>query len=162
MKFLYAAGNESKTVTVTQKRTLYIKESDVTLTEAGKDSALTLMNTEARAVSWTSSNTGVVTVNAGKVRAVADGTAVITVRSSDGKYYDTCNITVEIPEPVEEEPTDDDETSPDDEPSSVDGSSSDGESAGSSDSGKSSDDNASARTRKKVRLEKTPVSSGVR
>ena len=151
VKFLYAAGNESKIVTVTQKRTLYIKESDVTLTEAGKDSALTLMNTEARAVSWTSSNTGVVTVNAGKVRAVADGTAVITVRSSDGKYYDTCNITVEIPEPVEEEPTDDDETPPDDEPSSVDGSSSDGESAGSSDSGKSSDDNASARTRKRVR-----------
>ena len=160
VKFLYAAGNESKTVTVTQKRTLYIKESDVTLTEAGKDSTLTLTNTEARTVSWSSSNTGVVTVNAGKVRAVADGTAVITVRSSDGKYSDTCNITVEIPEPTEEETTGDDETSSgdgttgDDGTSTGDGSSSGDESASTSDSGSSSDDNASARARKRVRYNK--------
>ena len=152
VKFLYAAGNESKTVTVTQKRTLYIKESDVMLTEAGKDSALTLTNTEGRTVTWSSSNTGVVTVNAGKVRAVADGTAVITVRSSDGKYSDTCNITVEIPEPPEEETTSDDETSSDDGSSSGDdGSSSGDESAGTSDSGDSSDGNATARARKRVR-----------
>jgi uncharacterized alkaline shock family protein YloU len=151
VKFLYAAGNESKTVTVTQKRTLYIKESDVMLTEAGKDSTLTLTNTEGRTVIWSSSNTGVVTVNAGKVRAVADGTAVITVRSSDGKYSDTCNITVEIPEPPEEESTTDDESTGDDGSTGEDGSSSDDESAGNSDSGDSSGDNASARARKRVR-----------
>ena len=122
------------------------------LTEAGKDSALTLTNTEGRTVIWSSSNTGVVTVNAGKVRAVADGTAVITVRSSDGKYSDTCNITVEIPEPPEEETTSDDETSSDDGSSSGDdGSSSSDESAGTSDSGDSSGDNATARARKRVR-----------
>ena len=130
------------------------------MTEAGKDSTLTLTNTEARTVSWSSSNTGVVTVNAGKVRAVADGTAVITVRSSDGKYSDTCNITVEIPEPTEEETTGDDETSSgdgttgDDGTSTGDGSSSGDESASTSDSGSSSDDNASARARKRVRYNK--------
>ena len=92
MKFLYAAGNESKTVTVTQKRTLYIAESDITLTSVGEESALTLTNTESRNVTWSSSNTDVATVNAGKVRAVANGTAVITVRSSDGKYSDKVNV----------------------------------------------------------------------
>ena len=97
VKFLYAAGNDSKTVTVTQKRTLYIKESDVTLTAAGQDSTLTLTNTESRNVTWSSSNKKVATVNAGKVKAVANGTATITVKSSDGKYSDKCNITVEIP-----------------------------------------------------------------
>ena len=140
VKFLYAAGNESKTVTVTQKRTLYIKESDVTLTAAGQDSTLTLTNTEARNVTWSSSNTGVATVNAGKVRAVANGTATITVKSSDGRYSDKCNITVEIEESVEEET--EDESAEDD---------SKDESADSSDSGNSSDDNAGARTRTKIR-----------
>jgi uncharacterized protein YjdB len=142
VKFLYAAGNDSKTVTVTQKRTLYIKESDVTLTAAGQDSTLTLTNTESRSVTWSSSNMGVATVNAGKVKAVADGTATITVISSDGKYFDRCNITVEIPE------------SKDDESASNDESSSGEESADSSTSGNSSDDNASARARKRVRYNK--------
>ena len=173
VKFLYAAGNESKTVTVTQKRTLYIKESDVMLTEAGKDSALTLTNTEGRTVSWSSSNKKVVTVNAGKVRAVADGKAVITVKSSDGKYSDTCNITVEIPEPPEEESTSDDESKDGSKDGSKDeskdgskdeskdgskdgsasekGSSSGNESASNSDSGDSSGNNASARAHKRVR-----------
>ena len=139
VKFLYAAGNESKTVTVTQKRTLYIKESDVTLTEAGKDSTLTLTNTEGRAVSWSSSNTRVVTVNAGKVRAVANGTASIIVMSTDGKYFDNCNITVEIPEPAKEEPEDE----PEDEP--------EGESAGESEAGSDSDNSSGVRTRSRIR-----------
>ena len=139
VKFLYAAGNESKTVTVTQKRTLYIKESDVTLTEAGKDSTLTLTNTEGRAVSWSSSNTRVVTVNAGKVRAVANGTASIIVMSTDGKYFDNCNITVEIPEPAKEEPEDE----PEDEP--------EGESAGESEAGSDYDNSSGVRTRSRIR-----------
>ncbi len=125
VKFLYAAGNDSKTVTVTQKRTLYIKESDVTLTAAGQDSTLTLTNTESRNVTWSSSNKKVATVNAGKVKAVANGTATITVKSSDGKYSDKCNITVEIPKSK--------------------GNKTEIESADNSDSGGSSDDNATAR-----------------
>ena len=110
VKFLYAAGNQSKNVTVTQKRTLYIKESDVLLTKAGQDSTLTLTNSESRTVLWSSSNTSVATVNAGKVKAIADGKTVIVVKSSDGKYFDTCNITVEIEEEEEqaEEETDED------------------------------------------------------
>ena len=110
VKFLYAAGNEQRTVSVTQRRTLYIRESDVTLTKAGQDSTLTLINTESKSVLWSSTDTDVATVHAGRVRAVADGTAIIIVKSSDGKYVDTVNVTVEIPEPTEDESTADDES----------------------------------------------------
>ena len=156
VKFLYAAGNESKTVTVTQKRTLYIKESDVTLTKVGKDSALTFTNTEGRNVSWSSSNKKVVTVNAGKVRAVADGKATITVKSSDGKYSDTCNITVEIEEEPAEEETEE-ETKDDSKDKSSDDSkdkSSDDskdESADGSKDNSGSDKSSGARTRSRIR-----------
>jgi hypothetical protein len=37
------------------------------------------------------------------VKAVANGNAVITVKSADGKYVDTVNVTVDIPEPSKEE-----------------------------------------------------------
>ena len=156
VKFLYAAGNESKSVTVTQKRTLYIKESDVTLTKVGKDSALTFTNTEGRNVSWSSSNKKVVTVNAGKVRAVADGKATITVKSSDGKYSDTCNITVEIEEEPAEEETEE-ETKDDSKDKSSDDSkdkSSDDskdESADGSKDNSGSDKSSGARTRSRIR-----------
>ena len=53
------------------------------------------------------------------------GTATITVKSSDGKYSDKCNITVEIPKSK--------------------GNKTESESADNSDSGGSSDDNATAR-----------------
>ena len=107
VKFLYAAGNRTKTVTVTQKRTLYVSLSDTTLTESGQKLHLSrvLTNTESRPLTWKSSNKGVATVNgSGTVTAVANGTAVITVKSSDdgGKYSDAVNITVEIPEPPSE------------------------------------------------------------
>ena len=142
VKFLYAAGNESKTVTVTQKRTLYIKESDVMLTKVGKDSALTVTNTEGRTVSWSSSDKSVATVNAGKVRAVANGTCTVTVKSSDGKYSDTCNITVEIEESTEEAKEETkDEAKEETKDESADGSK--------DDSG--SDKSSGARARKRVR-----------
>ena len=107
VKFLYAAGNQTKTVTVTQKRTLYVSLSDTTLTESGQKLNLSglLTNTESRPLTWKSSNKSVATVNgSGTVTAVANGTAVITVKSSDdgGKYSDAVNITVEIPEPPSE------------------------------------------------------------
>ena len=107
VKFLYAAGNQTKTVTVTQKRTLYVSLSDTTLTESGQKLNLSglLTNTDSRPLTWKSSNKSVATVNgSGTVTAVANGTAVITVKSSDdgGKYSDAVNITVEIPEPPSE------------------------------------------------------------
>ena len=43
---------------------------------------------------WTSSNTDVVTVSGGKISVVGGGIATITVRTSDGQYYQQCSISV--------------------------------------------------------------------
>ena len=111
VRFLYAAGNQSFTVPVTQSRTLYISESDITLTEDGQTQALTLTNSKAAAVKWSSSNTAVATVSStGTVTAVANGKAVITVMSTaNSKYTDKVNVIVNIPPPPPppEEPSDD-------------------------------------------------------
>lgn len=99
VRFLYAAGNQSFTVAVTQNRTLYIAESDITLTKKGQTQALTLTNSKAAAVKWSSSNTAVATVSStGTVTAVANGKAVITVTSTaNSQYTDKVNIVVNIP-----------------------------------------------------------------
>ena len=53
-------------------------------------------NATDKSVTWKSSNTGVVTVSSdGKVKAVFQGTATITVTSNDGKYEAKCNVTVQ-------------------------------------------------------------------
>ena len=49
-----------------------------------------------KAVTWSSSNTSVATVSGGVVTGIRAGTAVITVRTSNGKTA-TCNITVVNP-----------------------------------------------------------------
>ncbi len=101
VKFLYAAANQSVLVPVTQSRTLYISESDITMTEDGQTQALTLTNSKAAAVKWSSSNTAVATVSStGTVTAVANGKAVITVMSTaNSKYTDKVNVVVNIPPP---------------------------------------------------------------
>ena len=99
VKFLYGAANQQFLVPVTQMRTLYITESNITLTEAGQTQALTLTNTKARSVVWSSSDQEVATVSrSGTVTAVASGEAVITVSSADGRYSDKVYVTVTIPE----------------------------------------------------------------
>ena len=99
VRFLYAAGNQSFTVAVTQNRTLYIAESDITLTKKGETQALTLTNSKSAAVKWSSSNTAVATVSStGTVTAVANGKAVITVMSTaNSQYTDKVNVVVNIP-----------------------------------------------------------------
>ena len=47
-----------------------------------------------REVEWSSSNTGVATVSMGVVTAMGNGSAVITVRTIDGGFEDTCTVTV--------------------------------------------------------------------
>lgn len=63
-----------------------------TVTLAATVAPQTAANKEVR---WTSSNTGVATVDAtGKVTATANGTAVITVSTVDGGYTAQCTVTV--------------------------------------------------------------------
>lgn len=52
-------------------------------------------NATVQTVTWSSSDTDVATVSdAGLVTAVADGTATITVTTTDGSFTDTCEVTV--------------------------------------------------------------------
>ena len=46
-------------------------------------------------VTWTSSNTGVVTVSNGIVSAISAGTSTVTVKTTDGNKTATCNVTVQ-------------------------------------------------------------------
>ncbi|MCR4748576.1 MAG: RICIN domain-containing protein [Lachnospiraceae bacterium] len=47
-----------------------------------------------KTVEWSSTNTSVATVNNGTVKAIAPGTATITVKSKDGGFTANCRITV--------------------------------------------------------------------
>lgn len=51
-------------------------------------------NATNKAVSWSSNNNSVATVNNGKITAVSKGTAVITVTTADGSKTASCNVTV--------------------------------------------------------------------
>ena len=73
-------------------RTLYLakgKSLNVPVRIAPSDASV-------QQVAWSSSNTGVVTVNNGLLRAVAPGTAIISVRSEQGSKTDS--MTVVVPE----------------------------------------------------------------
>ena len=54
-------------------------------------------NATNQAVTWTSSDPAVATVQNGEVKAIAPGTAVITVVAADGAFTDTCEVTVTAP-----------------------------------------------------------------
>ena len=72
----------------------------LTLEEGGEDTlTATVSPAEAtnRNVTWTSSNPAVAAVDEnGKVTAVCGGSAVITVKTVDGGYTDTCTVTVTV------------------------------------------------------------------
>ena len=76
-----------------------LSQSSVTLTE-GETTSLTITTTPENAdrnlISWSSSNPSVATVdNAGKVTAIAPGTATITVTANDGSGVSAqCKVTV--------------------------------------------------------------------
>ena len=88
------------TVKVTRKVTgVNIKESSLSLTVGAKSVKLTLEILPAGAsnknVTWKSSDTSVVTVDAnGNVTAKGKGTAVISVKTAEGSFMDTCSVTV--------------------------------------------------------------------
>ena len=51
-------------------------------------------NASNQNVTWSSSNTGFVTVENGKLTAVGKGTATVTVTTEDGNFTATCTVTV--------------------------------------------------------------------
>ncbi|MBQ0093198.1 MAG: Ig-like domain-containing protein [Bacteroidales bacterium] len=64
------------------------------------NATVTPSNAPDKSVSWSSSNTGVATVDqSGKVTAVKAGSATITVTTTDGGYTATCSVTVKENEP---------------------------------------------------------------
>lgn len=83
-------------VKVAEEYGIYLSETEMTLT-VGQEKTLTATVTpedaENKTVTWTSSDTSVATVENGTVRAVEEGTAVITA-SANGKSA-TCEVTVE-------------------------------------------------------------------
>ena len=92
---------KSVTIKVTQYRTLYIKNSEMTV-EAGSKIALVgdeiLVNTNDREVTFVSSNPDIATVNDdGVITGVGPGICNITVSSVDGLYTDYMYVNVEEP-----------------------------------------------------------------
>ena len=91
-----SGGGESETVSVTgvtlnkESTSILVGESEVL------SATVAPINATNQAVSWTSSNTSVATVSSsGRVSAVAEGSATITVTTDDGSYTATCTVTVE-------------------------------------------------------------------
>lgn len=91
---LYGCEKEPKTIPVTG---VSLNPTTLTLTE-GDTQTLTATvipeNASKKDVVWSSSDTGVATVEAGLVTAVAPGSATITVKTEDGAKTATCAVTV--------------------------------------------------------------------
>ena len=76
---------------------VYLNYESLTM-YAGKSATLTATVSPETArnknASWTSSNTTVATVTNGTIKALKEGTSVITVTTSEGNYTATCALTV--------------------------------------------------------------------
>ena len=101
------AGSETAEISVTQegKKGKYIAVESVSLTPTeltlteGDNTTLSYSvspsNASVKDVTWTTSASSVATVsNNGRVDAVAEGTALITVKTSDGNKTASCAVTV--------------------------------------------------------------------
>ena len=101
----YNGGGGSETISVTG----VTLNTNSTTVEAGQDVALIATiapsNATNQGVSWTTSNASVATVSGGIVTGVAEGSATITVTTSDGGFTASCTVSVTpaaIVDPVEE------------------------------------------------------------
>lgn len=94
---------DDKMISITQYRNLYIKESSVNLLRK-ESKSLSIYNPDYYDVRWSSSDESVATVDAnGLVTGVGEGTAIITVTSSNGKYKDNVTVKVEKPEDLRDD-----------------------------------------------------------
>ena len=95
-------GLYTYTINITQYRNLYIKESGLSLLRQ-ESMSLSVYSKDGDAVKWSSSDESVAKVDAnGLVTGVGEGTATITVTSSNGKYKDSVPVTVQKPEDLRE------------------------------------------------------------
>ena len=88
-------GGKDGTVHVTgvslDKTSLSLKQGE----SAQLNAIITPANATDKSVTWKSDNTGIATVEDGKVTAIKDGTTVITVTTKDGGKTATCNVAVQ-------------------------------------------------------------------
>ena len=102
-------GGKTAECTV-QVKSKIIKVESVEITSAPQDNTMTINdeftfavsvrpeNATDKSVTWTSSNKSVLSVDAdGKVKALAEGTSEITVKTTDGGFTDKCTVTVKKP-----------------------------------------------------------------
>ena len=91
----YNSGGSSDPVSVTG---VSLNKSSISITIGDSEvlsASISPSNATNQAVSWTSSNSNVASVtNSGRVTAVAEGNATITVTTSDGGYNAACTVTV--------------------------------------------------------------------
>ena len=93
---------DDKTITITQYRNLYIKESNFSLLRQ-ESKQLSVYTYDGDAVTWASSDESVATVDAnGLVKGVGVGTATITATTTDGKYQDKVSVSIDKPEDLRE------------------------------------------------------------
>lgn len=74
-----------------------LNKTSLTLTEGDSETltaAITPADATDKTVTWSTSNANFATVSNGKVTAVAEGSATITVKTKDGNKTATCNVTV--------------------------------------------------------------------
>jgi len=83
-------------VTLNKKSLSFNKIGDTDVLTA----TVTPSNATDKTLTWTSSNTKVATVTNGTVKAVGQGTAVITVKTKDGGKTASCGVTVSTSEEI--------------------------------------------------------------
>lgn len=94
MSFVLAACDTATDVEITSiklnKNTLSLKVGDEATLTATVEPA-----EQAKDIVWTVNKEGIVTVDGGKVKAIAAGTAVVSAQNKSGTVYDSCTIVVE-------------------------------------------------------------------
>lgn len=91
---LYKKVTAVQTVAVTG---VSLNKTSLTLTEGSSETlsaSVSPDNATDKTVTWTTNNSSVATVSNGKVTAVAEGSATITVTTNDGNKTATCTVTV--------------------------------------------------------------------